>query len=89
MSFVQTVISTYVQFFGSPGLLAIVLIGFLTIILLASRAGKTVTALVLMPLILTFGASVSGGVGVAHWVSISVWLVIGFVFFGMWSVILR
>jgi len=87
--FIPYVVSQWAEFFGSPGLLALVLIGLLVLILLASRAGKTVIALVIIPLMLTFGAATSSVVGISHWISISLWLIIGLVFFGMWTVILR
>ena len=84
---------SFITLFDSSGInaglmLTLIIIAVIVILLLVARAGKFAVMMVLAPLIITI-ASFPSIIAIPRWVAITVWLVLGFLFAGIFWAIMR
>ncbi len=83
----------FITLFDSSGInagimITLIIISVIVILLLIAKAGKFGIAMVLAPLIITIAISPSI-IAIPRWVAITVWLVLGFLFAGIFWAIMR
>ena len=84
---------SFVTLFGSSGInagfmITLIIIAIIVILLLVARAGKFAIAMVLAPLIITIAITPSI-IAIPRWVAVTVWLVLGFLFAGIFWAIMK
>ena len=84
---------SFITLFDSSGInaglmITLIIIAVIVILLLVAKAGKFGIMMVLAPLIITIAISPSI-IGIPRWVAITVWLVLGFLFAGIFWAIMR
>ncbi len=89
----NAIADAFVTLFDSSGInaglmITLIVISVIVILLLVARAGKFAIAMVLAPLIITIAISPSI-IAIPRWVAITVWLVLGFLFAGIFWTIMK
>ncbi len=84
---------SFVTLFDSSGvnagiMITLIILAVIVILLLAVRAGKFAIMLVLAPLVITIAVTPSI-IGIPRWIAVTVWLVLGFLFAGIFWAIMR
>ena len=84
---------SFITIFDSSGInaglmITLIVIAVIVILLLVAKAGKFGIAMVLAPLIITIAITPSI-IGIPRWIAITVWLVLGFLFAGIFWAIMR
>lgn len=70
-------------------LFLLLIIAFLAMLLFMARAGKSVIIIALFPMIVTIGLNRSQYFSIPLWVSIVSFIILGAVFYSVWSIIIR
>lgn len=83
----------FITLFDSSGInaglmITLIIIAVIVVLLLVARAGKFGIMMVLAPLIITI-ASFPSIIGIPRWIAITVWLVLGFLFAGIFWAIMK
>lgn len=77
----------FLEVFGSPAMVGLVIIFFLIFLLLAAKAGKVVVMMVIFPVMITLvGVGISRFIeipGNYAWLGLAVWMFMGIVFAGV------
>ena len=84
---------SFITLFDSSGInaglmITLIVISVIVVLLLVAKAGKFAIMMVLAPLIITIAITPSI-IGIPRWVAITVWLVLGFLFAGIFWVIMK
>lgn len=83
----------FITIFDSSGInaglmITLIVIAVIVVLLLVAKAGKFGIMMVLAPLIITIAITPSI-IGIPRWVAITVWLVLGFLFAGIFWAIMK
>ena len=92
-AFLSSILENLMPLFGNPVTMAIVVISFFTIVLLASKASKIVILMVLVPLVITLaGIGISEYIGIDRpwkWAAVGLFLIMAFIFYGIYVALER
>lgn len=89
----NAIADAFITLFDSSGvnaglMITLIVISVIVILLLVAKAGKFGIMMVLAPLIITIAITPSI-IGIPRWIAITVWLVLGFLFAGIFWAIMK
>ena len=92
-SMFNRIADAFITLFDSSGInaglmITLIIVAVIVILLLVAKAGKFGIMMVLAPLIITI-ASFPSIIAIPRWIAITIWLVLGFLFAGIFWAIMK
>ncbi len=89
----NTIADAFITLFNSSSINAgvmipLIIVSVIVILLMVAKVGKIGIVMVLTPLIITLGIAPSL-IAIPRWISVSMWIILGFLFAGVFWAIMR